>query len=164
MSDHPERLEHEPALEPSHHHGSVLTVGLPDSDLTGSELAHSALADPTHLCTATDTGRGAIELMRMLRFDLVITADRLPDMPVWQFVQRMRRTWPWQKWALFSTCLSESDEITARTLGVMRIIEGSLDWDAVSHLAETLHDQAESANRLPQLISVRSLPTAARAG
>jgi len=112
-------------------HGSVLAVGLPPSDLSDAPPA----------CTVADSARGAIELLRILRFDLVVTSDRLSDMPVWQFVKRIRSAWPWQKWALISKQLTEHDEITARTLGVMQIIEGAVDWDAVSHLATTLHRQ-----------------------
>ena len=113
-------------------HGSVLAVGLREADLS----------DAPHSCTSADSARGAIELLRMLRFDLVVTSDRLPDMPVWQFVSRIRAVWPWQKWALVSSRLTEQDEITARTLGVMQIIEGAVDWDAVAYLAETLHEQS----------------------
>jgi DNA-binding NarL/FixJ family response regulator len=128
----PEQSDQEP--------GSILAVGLRDS----------AFAEDAQGCTVAETARSAIELMRMLRFDLVLTADRLPDMPVFQFVQRMRAAWPWQKWALVTRQLNERDEITARTLGVMRIIEGAVDWDAVGHLATTLHEQAESRLVLPR--------------
>ena len=96
----PDQTDHEP--------GSILAVGLRDSDL--ADVAHAC----TPSCTATDSARSAIELLRILRFDLVITADHLPDMPVWQFVKRMRAAWPWQKWAMFSSRLTERDEITAR--------------------------------------------------
>src|SRR3954454_25411112 len=122
----PEQTDHEP--------GSILAVGLRESEL------HEGAQG----CNIADSARGAIELLRMLRFDLVITADPLPDMPVFQFVKRMRAGWPWQKWALVSSKLTDQDEITARTLGVMRIIEGAVDWDAVGHLAGTLHEKAES--------------------
>jgi DNA-binding response OmpR family regulator len=118
--------------------GSVLAVGLRDADRQGAAGA----------CTVADSARSAIELLRMLRFDLVLTADHLPDMPVWQFVSRMRTAWPWQKWALVSSRLSELDEITARTLGVIQIIEGAIDWDAVGHLATTLHEQSENRRSL----------------
>jgi hypothetical protein len=84
----------------------------------------------------------------MLHFDLVLTADQLPDLPVFQFVRRMRNAWPWQKWALVSSRLSIQDEITARTLGVMHVIEGSIDWDAIGHLAATLHEQHEGRRLL----------------
>ena len=87
----------------------------------------------------------------MLRFDLVVTADQLPDMPVFQFIKRMRAAWPWQKWALIARRLSDRDEITARTLGVMQIIEGAADWDAVAHLAASLHEQHEVRRLIPTL-------------
>jgi len=115
-----------------HERGSVLALGLPDAELS----------DASRACTVVDSARSAIELLRILRYDLVVTSDQLPDMPVFQFVRRMRAAWPWQKWALVSSRLSTQDEITARTLGVMQIIEGAVDWDAVGHLATTLHEQA----------------------
>ena len=85
-----------------HEQGSILTVGLRDADL----------GDVSRACTVAETARSAIELLRMLRFDLVVTADHLPDMPVFQFVKRMRAAWPWQKWALVSNRLTIQDEIT----------------------------------------------------
>jgi DNA-binding response OmpR family regulator len=117
-----------------HEQGSILAVGLRDADLSEAPRA----------CTVAPTARSAVELLRMLRFDLVVASDHLPDMPVFQFIKRMRAAWPWQKWALVSSRLSIQDEITARTLGVMQIIEGTLDWDAVGHMAETLHEQSGS--------------------
>jgi DNA-binding response OmpR family regulator len=132
--------------------GSVLAVGLPESELNDSAVA----------CTTADTARSAIELLRMLRFDLVITADQLPDMPVWQFVQRMKSAWPWQKWAMVSSRLNERDEITARTLGVMQIIQGDIDWDAVAHLADKLREQSTQKVRLRS--EVKLLRTAESTG
>ena len=127
-------------------HGSVLAVGLRDADLS----------DAPRSCTSADSARAAIELLRMLRFDLVVTSDRLPDMPVWQFVKRIRAAWPWQKWALVSSRLTEQDEIAARTLGVMQIIEAGVDWDAVGYLAQTLHEQS-GTRRLVVASSVASI-------
>jgi DNA-binding response OmpR family regulator len=132
----PESLDHEPS--------SVLAVGLRDGNLGPGISA----------CTVADDARSAIELLRMLRFDLVLAADRLPDMPAFQFIRRLRTAWPWQKWALVSSRLSIADEITARTLGVMQIIEGAVDWDAVTHLAGVLHEQGASRRAMPAELQV----------
>jgi DNA-binding response OmpR family regulator len=123
--------------------GAILAVGL---------------EHPGHLhqdCTTAESVRAALELLRVLQFDLVVTADRLPDMPVWQFVQRMRSVWPWQKWVLYSSSLSERDEITARTLGVLQIMQGTLDWDAVGQLAANIRSQ--SRERRPLVPASRNL-------
>jgi len=133
--------------------GVVLAVGL-------TETLQPAIDG----CASVATGRGAIELLRMLRFDLVVTADQLPDMPVWQFVQRMRAAWPWQKWALVTSRLTDRDEIAARTLGVMSIIEGALDWDAVAHLAGTLRVQAQTTQRQVARTSAKALRHAESTG
>jgi DNA-binding NarL/FixJ family response regulator len=83
-----------------------------------------------------DSAKKALELLRMLRFDLLVTGDRLPDMPVGQFIRRVRVAWPWQKWAMVGSVLSARDEIAARTLGAMAVFDAPADWDALGTLAE----------------------------
>lgn len=129
MSKHSRRFAHE--------QGSVLAVGNFDLDSRGVIAG----------CTHTETARGAIELLRVLRFDLVVTSDQLPDMSAWRFVQRMRAGWPWQKWTLVSESLTDRDEIAARTLGVTSIMEGRPDWDTLCELASAIHLSAETSER-----------------
>lgn len=117
---------------PDQDQASILAVGL--GSTVPPEYAEN--------CSTADSARSAVELLRMLRFDLVITADQLPDLPVWQFVQRMRAAWPWQKWALASSSLNPRDEITARTLGVIRVLDMPIDWEAVTEMARAIHHRA----------------------
>jgi DNA-binding response OmpR family regulator len=84
-----------------------------------------------------DSGKKALELLRMLRFDLLVTGDRLPDMPVTHLIRRVRIAWPWQKWAMVGAALTTEDEIAARTLGAMAVFDAPPDWDAISSLAVT---------------------------
>lgn len=120
---------------PDQDQASILAVGL--GSAVPPEYAES--------CSTADSARSAIEMLRMLRFDLVVTADQLPDLPVWQFVQRMRAVWPWQKWALASSTLDQRDEIAARTLGVLKILDLPVDWQAVNEMAQAIHHRAAGA-------------------
>lgn len=78
----------------------------------------------------------------MLRFDLLVTGDRLPDMPIGQFLRRVRVAWPWQKWALVGSSITTQDEIAARSLGAMAVFDAPPDWEVLSSLAITAADQA----------------------
>jgi hypothetical protein len=89
-----------------------------------------------------DSGKKALELLRMLRFDLLVTGDRLPDMPIGHFLRRVRVAWPWQKWAMVGSSITAEDEIAARALGAMAVFDAPPDWEVLSSLAVTAADQA----------------------
>jgi len=89
-----------------------------------------------------DSGKKALELLRMLRFDLLVTGDRLPDMPIGHFLRRVRVAWPWQKWAMVGSSITTQDEIAARTLGAMAVFDAPPDWEVISSLAIAAADKA----------------------
>jgi hypothetical protein len=93
-----------------------------------------------------DSGKKALELLRMLRFDLLVTGDHLPDMPVGQLIRRVRVAWPWQKWAMVGSELTAQDEIAARSLGAMAVFDAPPDWDAISSLASAAAGKAAAMN------------------
>jgi len=39
------------------------------------------------------SGRRAIDMMRMLSFDLVVVGMRIPDLSTWDFLRRIRTGW-----------------------------------------------------------------------
>jgi DNA-binding response OmpR family regulator len=92
-----------------------------------------------------ESGAKALELMRVLRFDLLVTGDSLPDMTVNQLVRRVRAAWPWQKWALVANDISPQDEIAARSLGAMAVFDAPTDWRMLAELAESIRARAASA-------------------
>src|SRR5687768_11885674 len=94
---------------------AVLAVCLP-------ALAEDDAGDGISLCHA-GSGREALELLRVLRFDLVLVGRDLPDGPLWCFVREVQSVWPWQRWALVAPRLSEREEREARMLGVAQIVE-----------------------------------------
>lgn len=138
---------------PDQDQASILAVGL------GQGFSTVVPPEYAENCASADSARAAIELLRMLRFDLVVTADQLPDMPVWQFVKRMRAVWPWQKWALASSSLNPRDEIVARTLGVMCILETPIDWHAVVEMGNSIHQRAARSVAVNPSVTI---PAAAR--
>jgi hypothetical protein len=105
---------------------------------TGGAL-EEVTAAASELCQPSffhaDSGKKAMELLRMLRFDLLVTGDRLPDMPVSQFIRRVRIAWPWQKWAMVGSVITTQDEIAARTLGAIAVFDAPPDWEALGSLA-----------------------------
>ena len=109
---------------------SVLAVCLPEL----RDYATDAGLDVQYAAS----GREAIELLRVLRFDLVLTGQALPDMSAAMLLARVRTAWPWQKSVLVCSELSESQERQARSLGVVSILDGWPSPVTVSSVVESL--------------------------
>jgi len=92
-------------------------------------------------CTVR-SGRRAIDMLRMLSFDLVIVGMRIPDISTWDFVRRVRTGWAWQKWALVGGAITEQQEITARMFGSVKIYDVMPSSDEVLQLASHLREKA----------------------
>ena len=92
-------------------------------------------------CTVR-SGRRAIDMLRMLSFDLVIVGMRIPDITTWDFVRRVRTGWAWQKWALVGGAITEQQEITARMFGSVKIYDVMPSSDEVLQLASHLREKA----------------------
>jgi CheY-like chemotaxis protein len=132
------------------------TIGLTDSRFRGLESVRSdgAQSDLSQLevspgCKPSffhaDSGKKALELLRMLRFDLLVTGDQLPDMPVSQLIRRVRAAWPWQKWAMVGSMISPQDEISARTLGAMAVFDAPPDWEVLGSMAAKAAGKADTS-------------------
>jgi len=107
---------------------SILAVCVDESTAT-------VVSDGESFLTAS-SARQAIDLLRMLKFDLLITGTPLPDMPVFSFISKIKAAWPWQKWALVASDLSPQDEVIARTLGVIRIFDQHIELEAMAQLGD----------------------------
>jgi DNA-binding response OmpR family regulator len=105
------------------------------------------------------TARRAIELMRLMQFDLLVVGRNMTDMSLWQFVQRVRMTRPWQRWALATDELTPQEEVTARSLGVIGIFKEKSDWAEILHVAQSIRRRngaAVPAGRRPVTEPVRA--------
>jgi CheY-like chemotaxis protein len=95
------------------------------------------------------SGRRAIDMMRLLSFDLVLVGMRLPDANTWDFVRRVRTAWSWQKWALvgggIGGLITDDQERSARMFGSVRIYDVMPSSDEVLQLASALRERAAQA-------------------
>ena len=95
------------------------------------------------------SGRRAIDMMRLLSFDLVLVGMRLPDTDTWDFVRRVRTAWSWQKWALvgggIGGLITDDQERSARMFGSVRIYDVMPSSDEVLQLASALRQRATQA-------------------
>jgi hypothetical protein len=110
-----------------------------------------------------DSGKKALELLRMLRFDLLVTGDRLPDMPVSHLIGRVRAAWPWQKWAMVGASITTQDEIVARTLGAVAVFDAPPDWDALGALAVAALNSDPSQSRNAYAMQMAGSPEKSKA-
>jgi len=120
---------------------SILAVCVDEN--TANEISGGA-----GFLTAT-SGRQAIDLLRMLKFDLLITGTQLPDMNVFGFVSRVKTAWPWQKWAMVARHLNPQDEVVARTLGVVRIFDEEIESEDLFEIARRVQDRANGLQTQP---------------
>ncbi len=123
---------------------TVLAVGF--GEAPGNEAAASI--------TQAGSGREALELIRLVHFDLLVTASSLPDMPPCTLMRRVKAAWPWQKWAWVAAAITPSDEVTARMLGVTAIVDEPADWEQLVELARRLRCAEQS--RRPAVAMARS--------
>lgn len=109
----------------------------------------SSMEHPQVDLVTADTGVRAIELLRMLKFDLVVIGQQLADMPVWNLVKRIRMTLPRQKWAFVGRDIGQREEVMARSMGVVGVFDADADWSELLHVAARIHRRDVTSDRVP---------------
>jgi DNA-binding response OmpR family regulator len=94
---------------------------------------------------SVNSARRAIDMLRMLRFDLLLVGPNVPDISTWEFVRRAKIGWPWQKWALVGERITEQQEITARMMGVTKVFETFPTPEELLELTSALRARAAQA-------------------
>jgi DNA-binding response OmpR family regulator len=111
----------------------ILTVCLPD-------------ARPAELPTwRAASAAEALAIVRLSRVDLLLTGLALPDMLPWQFLRRLRAAANAPRWALVSAELSDAEEVEARSLGAIAVLEQMPDTDEVLALLARLRTRRASS-------------------
>jgi len=87
-------------------------------------------------------GRRAIDMLRTLRFDLVLVGSNLPDMNVWDFVRHMRTALPRQRWAWVGGGLSEEQESMVRMFGATTIFDEAPTTEQLLNVTARLRARA----------------------
>lgn len=105
----------------------ILSVGhTPPADHDGASFVH-----------ATSGGR-ALELMKLLRFDLVVLSPGVNDVSIPLLIRQMRVIAPWQKWVLVGPGITDPMELASRCNGVLAVIDELSDWSELESLALTV--------------------------
>lgn len=120
---------------------SLLAVGMP-----GRIGVTSELLDRIEFAT---TAHEAIQRLRLTRYDLLVTSTTVPDIPWNRMIQRVRSLWPSQRWALLTPQLATSDEVTARALGALVILQQWPDSDVLNGLLDAARQASNRRLMLP---------------
>ncbi len=80
-------------------------------------------ADARLNVTNVTTPRAALAALRVMQFDLMLTQTAVAGEPVWTLAAKVRAMRPRVRWILVASTLNPRDEITARSLGVIAILE-----------------------------------------
>jgi hypothetical protein len=112
------------AVPKTDHTPAVLAVGLPQSnhDCDTASATAEAWDDRIDLSIAP-TAAEALELLKVVRFELLLVGSAIPDMSRRDFAATVRRFWPWQRWALIDVDATESDVREAGGLGAIGVLD-----------------------------------------
>ncbi|HVT91045.1 MAG TPA: hypothetical protein VHD56_19485 [Tepidisphaeraceae bacterium] len=95
-----------------------------------------------------ESARQTIAMMRISHFDLLLAGRKIPDAPVWSLIGRIRSSWPEQRWVLIAEDITSAEEIQARSLGALMVIDRSIENDCLDQLAVSLRRRrTEAAER-----------------
>jgi hypothetical protein len=71
--------------------------------------------------TYAATGYEAIELLRVMSFDIVLISRDVFDMGPWDLAESIRKYWPWQRWALLAPSATPDEVRQAGELSAMGV-------------------------------------------
>lgn len=128
---------------------SILAVGAKLANLHRAKTTQDV--DAQSGIVEVDSGSGAFELLRVLRFDLVAVGPGVNDMTPGAFARRLQAGRPWQKWVLVADeSLAAEDEATARALGAIAVLDGPDAWKVVVEMARQVR-RRQPATVVPHL-------------
>ncbi len=133
---------------------SILAVGAKLANLHRAKASQDVVA--TVQLVEVDSGVQAFDLLRVLKFDLVTIGPGINDMTPGQFAERLHASRPWQRWTLVADeGLTEEDEMMARALGAIAVLDGPDAWKGVVEVAKAVRHR-QPASVVPNL-GIRSV-------
>jgi hypothetical protein len=63
-----------------------------------------------------------VATMRLICVDLLVVGLEDPELDVWELMDRVLTVWPQQRWLLASHRITEDDEVLARSLGALLVL------------------------------------------
>src|SRR5688572_17738386 len=107
---------------------SLLAVGLPAMARLLPQLQIREVA----------SAREMLAMMRVCSFDLLLAGERVEGMSVWSLMKRVKTAWPNQRWMFVSENFDEQDEIRARSLGALSVLDFRSSCEQLQDFAEAL--------------------------
>jgi hypothetical protein len=71
--------------------------------------------------TYAATGYEAVELLRVMSFDMILVCRDVFDMGPWDLAEAIRKYWPWQRWALLAPTPTAEEVRLAGELGAIGV-------------------------------------------
>jgi DNA-binding response OmpR family regulator len=69
-----------------------------------------------------NTVRETMATIRLITFDLLVVGLENPAIDVWELVPRVQSAWPNQRWMLLSADVTPEEEVAARSLGALVVM------------------------------------------
>jgi CheY-like chemotaxis protein len=91
---------------------------------------------------AVHNGRRAIDMLRMVSFDMLLLGLQVPDMSPWDFLRHLKAAFPHQKWALVGGAITEQQEVSARMFGCTTIFESTPTSSEMLSLTARMRERA----------------------
>jgi len=99
---------------------------------------------------AASTVREALATLRWVSCDLVLAGLDDPSVDLWTLMQRVLSAWPQQRWILAASDLTPEEEIFARSLGALMVLNAVPDETWLAECAVSLHQRR--LQRAPALV------------
>ena len=93
---------------------------------------------------AAHNARRAIDMLRMVSFDMVLVGLNMPDMSAWDFLRHLKTAFPNQKWAMIGGPITEKQEVTARMFGCTTLFDTTPTDKELLQLTARMREQAVS--------------------
>lgn len=106
--------------------------------------------------TASTTGE-VMSTMRLIAFDLVVVGLDSPHFDVWEAMQRVLTAWPRQRWMLVSSQVTQEEEILARSLGALMVLDDVPEERWLAEFAGSLRRPAPIVSFSPMASALPSL-------
>jgi DNA-binding NarL/FixJ family response regulator len=91
---------------------------------------------------SVQSGRRAIDMLRMMHFDFILVGMQMPDIGTRDLLRMLKTAWPQQKWALVGGPISEQQEIAARMFGATTLFDASPSADELVNLTARIREHA----------------------
>ena len=124
---------------------TVLAIGINELPANSSSL---------DVYTAS-TVRETMATIRLIGFDLVLAGFDNPTLDIWEAIERVLAAWPQQRWILASSDVTPEEEIVARSLGAMLVLNVVPDERWLTEFVASLRKR-QMARRIPNVAPVGS--------